>query len=171
MAARADQGVFNMNGNPELNVDTQYLAFTRIRRQRPLPGARFRHRLSRRPHRHHQNRQPSARRSRQPTTRTSASARMAATSSPRQPAGPGTFDFVFWGALQNGNWGELSQQRRRRCPRRRLPLHQRSHHAVVPRRLVARHRRQQSDRHQEQHLLRGPAHARASTPACPSTTS
>ena len=29
MAARADQGVFNMNGNPELNVDLQYLAFTR----------------------------------------------------------------------------------------------------------------------------------------------
>src|SRR5215471_7174561 len=29
MAGRADQGVFNMNGNPELNVDVQYLAFTR----------------------------------------------------------------------------------------------------------------------------------------------
>jgi hypothetical protein len=29
MAARADQGVFNMNGNPELNVDVQYLALTR----------------------------------------------------------------------------------------------------------------------------------------------
>ena len=29
MAARADQGVFNMNGNPELNVDLQYLALTR----------------------------------------------------------------------------------------------------------------------------------------------
>ena len=28
-AARADQGVFNMNGNPELNVDAQYLAFTK----------------------------------------------------------------------------------------------------------------------------------------------
>ncbi|MGD0369896.1 MAG: alginate export family protein, partial [Acidobacteriaceae bacterium] len=26
-----------------------------------------------------------------------------------QPAGPGTFDFVFWGALQNGNWGALTQ--------------------------------------------------------------
>jgi hypothetical protein len=26
-----------------------------------------------------------------------------------QPAGPGTFDFVFWGALQSGNWGALSQ--------------------------------------------------------------
>ncbi|MGD0367343.1 MAG: hypothetical protein ABSA94_07785, partial [Acidobacteriaceae bacterium] len=30
MAGRADQGVYNMNGNPELNVDIQYLAFTRI---------------------------------------------------------------------------------------------------------------------------------------------
>ena len=29
MAARSDQGVFNMNGNPELNVDLQYLAFTK----------------------------------------------------------------------------------------------------------------------------------------------
>ena len=28
MAARSDQGVFNMNGNPELNVDVQYLALT-----------------------------------------------------------------------------------------------------------------------------------------------
>ena len=23
------------------------------------------------------------------------------------PAGPGQFDFLFWGALQNGSWGEL----------------------------------------------------------------
>ena len=29
MAGRADQGVFNMNGNPELNVDIQYLAYTK----------------------------------------------------------------------------------------------------------------------------------------------
>ena len=29
MAGRADQGVFNMNGNPELNVDVQYLAYTK----------------------------------------------------------------------------------------------------------------------------------------------
>lgn len=29
LAARGDQGVFNMNGNPELNVDVQYLALTR----------------------------------------------------------------------------------------------------------------------------------------------
>lgn len=29
MAARADQGLFNMNGNPELNVDVQYAAATR----------------------------------------------------------------------------------------------------------------------------------------------
>jgi hypothetical protein len=28
MAARSDQGVFNMNGNPELNVDVQYLTLT-----------------------------------------------------------------------------------------------------------------------------------------------
>ncbi|HEX3891448.1 MAG TPA: hypothetical protein VHW46_02655, partial [Terracidiphilus sp.] len=30
MAARSDQGVFNMNGNPELNVDAQYLAYSRM---------------------------------------------------------------------------------------------------------------------------------------------
>lgn len=29
MAARSDQGVFNMNANPELNVDVQYLAYSR----------------------------------------------------------------------------------------------------------------------------------------------
>ena len=30
MAGRATQGVFNMNANPELNVDIQYLAYTRL---------------------------------------------------------------------------------------------------------------------------------------------
>ena len=44
MAARADQGVFNMNGNPELNVDLQYLALTRSEWKqhvlwRPSPSA------------------------------------------------------------------------------------------------------------------------------------
>jgi len=29
MFGRADQGVFNMNGNPELNGDIQYLAYTK----------------------------------------------------------------------------------------------------------------------------------------------
>ena len=47
MAGRADQGVFNMNGNPELNVDLQYLAFTQIRMEAARAVACFWHRLSR----------------------------------------------------------------------------------------------------------------------------
>ena len=39
MAARADQGVFNMNGNPELNVDLQYLALTRSEWKQQCFGA------------------------------------------------------------------------------------------------------------------------------------
>ena len=109
MAGRADQGVFNMNGNPELNVDIQYLAYTKIRLARPFPMACLRHRISRRPHRHYEDGQPTARRCASRTTRTSASAPMAATSSPPLPAGPGQLDLLGWGVLQNGQWGYLNQ--------------------------------------------------------------
>ncbi len=41
MAARADQGVFNMNGNPELNVDLQYVALTRTAAQGHIVARAF----------------------------------------------------------------------------------------------------------------------------------
>ncbi|MGH9589980.1 MAG: hypothetical protein ACRD25_06270 [Terracidiphilus sp.] len=41
MAARADQSVFNMNGNPELNVDLQYLALTRSNWKQHVPWRAF----------------------------------------------------------------------------------------------------------------------------------
>ncbi len=107
MAARSDQGVFNMNGNPELNVDLQYLAFTRSELKGHvlwrLFGIGF-----------HDGR----------TYVTKTDNRAAAVRSSDHgnirigtfggdlladiPAGPGQFDFLFWGVGQNGSWGELS---------------------------------------------------------------
>ncbi len=105
MAARSDQGVFNMNGNPELNVDLQYLAYTKSDWQgrflwrvfgigyhdgrpgivktdnRPLPVRQADHQNIR--------------------VGTYGGDFLTAI-----PAGPGQFDLVGWGALQNGQWGE-----------------------------------------------------------------
>jgi hypothetical protein len=55
MAARADQGVFNMNGNPELNVDLQYLAVTRSKIKQHLLCRGFAAGLSRWPNRGYEN--------------------------------------------------------------------------------------------------------------------
>lgn len=109
MAGRADQGVFNMNGNPELNVDIQYLAFTKSDwNQRALwrvfaIG-------------YHDGRTG--------ITKTDNRA-LAVRSADHQnirigtyggdllasiPAGAGQFDFLFWGALQNGTWGALEHK-------------------------------------------------------------
>ncbi|HEY1498955.1 MAG TPA: alginate export family protein [Acidobacteriaceae bacterium] len=108
MAGRADQGVFNMNGNPELNVDTQYLAFTDVAAHGHVIVRAF-------GVGYHDGR----------TGITKSDDRPAAVRAldhknirlgtyggniiATQPAGPGTFDFIFWGAWQNGNWGKLTQ--------------------------------------------------------------
>ena len=108
MFGRADQGVFNMNGNPELNVDIQYLAFTKSdwkdhlvwrvfgigyhdgrtgitkTDNRPLPVRATDHRNVR--------------------LGTYGGDFMSAI-----PAGSGQFDFMGWGALQNGGWGNQEQ--------------------------------------------------------------
>ncbi len=105
MAGRADQGVFNMNGNPELNVDIQYLAVSQTAAKghvlwrafgigyhdgrtgilkvdnRPLPVRQADHENIR--------------------LGTYGGDFLA-----RVPAGPGAFDILGWGALQSGNWGE-----------------------------------------------------------------
>ena len=105
MAARADQGVFNMNGNPELNVDLQYLALTRSEWKQHLLWRAF-------AIGYHDGRL---------VTKTDNRA-LAVRSADHQnirigtyggdllaavPSGPGQFDFLFWGALQNGSWGDL----------------------------------------------------------------
>ena len=108
MAARADQGVFNMNGNPELNVDLQYLAFTKSGIQRSSAGARVRNGLPRRPHWPYQDGQSRSSPSALLTTRTSASAHTAVTQSRPLLSARAARDLLFWGALQTGQWGALS---------------------------------------------------------------
>lgn len=107
MAGRADQGVFNMNGNPELNVDLQYLAVTHSEWKQHVIWRAF-------AVGYHDGR----------TGLTKSDNRaLAVRSTDHQnirigtyggdllasiPAGPGNFDFLFWGALQNGQWGAMS---------------------------------------------------------------
>ncbi len=106
MAARADQGVFNMNGNPELNVDLQYLAFTRTGLNQYMLVRAF-------GIGYHDGRTGLTQ-----TDNRALAVRAADHGNIRigtyggdlllaAPAGPGNFDFLFWGALQNGRWGAL----------------------------------------------------------------
>jgi hypothetical protein len=108
MAARSDQGVFNMNGNPELNVDAQYLAYSRMAAHGRVLARAFaigyhdgRTGITKTDNRPLAVRQTDHKNIRLGTY----GGDLVAT----QPAGPGTFDFVFWGALQNGAWGNLTQ--------------------------------------------------------------
>ncbi|MGC1784613.1 MAG: alginate export family protein [Acidobacteriaceae bacterium] len=107
MAGRADQGVFNMNGNPELNVDLQYLAFTKSQWNGRVLWRTFgigyhdgRTGITKTDNRPLAVRQADHKNIRLGTYGGDLLAAI--------PAGPGNFDFLFWGALQNGNWGELS---------------------------------------------------------------
>ena len=103
-AARSDQGVFNMNGNPELNVDFQYLAFTRSEAHHRVLWRAFaagyhdgRTGLTKTDNRPLPVRQADHQNIRIGTFGGDAAAVV--------PAGPGDLDFVFWGAAQNGSWG------------------------------------------------------------------
>lgn len=103
-AARADQGVFNMNGNPELNVDFQYLALSRSNWNQRLLWRVFaagyhdgRTGLTKTDNRALTVRQADHRNIRIGTYGGDLIAAI--------PAGPGTLDFLFWGAVQNGSWG------------------------------------------------------------------
>lgn len=107
MAGRADQGVFNMNGNPELNVDLQYLAITRSEFKQHLLWRAFatgyhdgRTGLAKTDNRALPVRTADHKNIRLGTYGGDVAASF--------PAGHGNFDFLFWGALQNGNWGALS---------------------------------------------------------------
>ncbi len=108
MAGRADQGVFNMNGNPELNVDMQYLAFTKTAAHGRVIARAFGigYHDGRTGITKTDNRPAAVRATDHKNIRLGTyGGDLIAT----QPVGPGTFDFVFWGAGQNGNWGKLTQ--------------------------------------------------------------
>jgi Alginate export len=104
MGARADQGVFNMNGNPELNVDIEYLALTHPQARQHVLWRAF-------ASAYHDGRTGITK-----SDNRSLPARSADHTNIRIgtyggdliavfPAGPGQFDFLFWGAVQNGRWG------------------------------------------------------------------
>jgi hypothetical protein len=108
MAGRATQGVFNMNANPELNVDLQYLAYSKKDFHQHVMWRVFaidyhdgRTGLTKTDNRSLTLRQADHRNIRLGTYGADIATSI--------PAGPGTFDFLFWGALQNGNWGLLNQ--------------------------------------------------------------
>lgn len=106
MAGRATQGVFNMNANPELNVDLQYLALTRSE----LHG----HALWRAFAIGYHDGRPGVVK----TDNRALAARQADHKNIRigtyggdflgtAPVGRTSVDVVLWGALQNGRWGLL----------------------------------------------------------------
>jgi hypothetical protein len=106
MAGRADQGVYNMNGNPELNVDLQYVALTRTEWKQHLLWRAFaagyhdgRTGLTKTDNRASIVRAVDHQNIRIGTYGGDLLASI--------PAGPGKFDFLFWGAIQNGKWGPL----------------------------------------------------------------
>jgi hypothetical protein len=107
MAARSDKGVFNMNGTKELNVDVQYGALTRVAAQGHVVARAFaigyhdgRTGLTKT-----DNRPLAVRATDHKNIRLGTyGGSLIATAS----AGPGSFDFIFWGAYQNGQWGVLN---------------------------------------------------------------
>jgi hypothetical protein len=107
MAARADQGVFNMNGNPELNVDAQYLAFTKYEWNQHFLWRAFAigYHDGRTGVVKTDNRPLAVRQADHNNIRIGTYGGDFLTSI---PAGPGEFDLLGWGVLQNGSWGVQS---------------------------------------------------------------
>jgi hypothetical protein len=109
MAARSDQGVFNMNGNPELNVDLQYLAFTKIGLKQHVLVRAF-------GIGYHDGRTGLTKTDNRALAERAAdhgNIRIATYGGDLVaviPTGTGQFDFMFWGALQNGSWGALGHK-------------------------------------------------------------
>ena len=106
-AARATQGVFNMNANPELNVDTQYLAFSQQTWKDRLQWRVF-------ADGYHDGRTYVVKGDNRPLAVRQADHKnirigtYGADLYTVIPAGAANIDFLAWGALQNGSWGELS---------------------------------------------------------------
>jgi hypothetical protein len=105
MAARSDQGVFNMNGNPELNVDIQYLAFTKYDFNQHVQWRVF-------GIGYHDGRTGITKTDNRPLAVRQADHKNIRLGTyggdfvASAPVAGGNFDFLFWGALQNGNWGK-----------------------------------------------------------------
>jgi hypothetical protein len=109
MAARADQGVFDMNGNPELNVDLQYLAMTRSNARQHLLWRAF-------AIGYHDGRTGLTKTDNRALARRSGDHKNIRIGTyggdllASVPAGPGKFDFLLWVAGQNGTWGLQSHK-------------------------------------------------------------
>jgi hypothetical protein len=108
MAGRATQGVFNMNANPELNVDIQYLAFTKkaFKDRLIVRGFGLGYHDGRTGLTKTDNRAAAAKALDHKNIRIGTYGADAVAAIPTKG---GTFDLLFWGVLQNGNWGLLSQ--------------------------------------------------------------
>ena len=104
MVGRADQGVFNMNGNPELNVDLQYLAYTKSNLNRHILWRAF-------AIGYHDGRTGIVKTDNRPLAVRQLDHKNIRLGTyggdflTAFPAGPGQLDLLAWGALQNGNWG------------------------------------------------------------------
>jgi hypothetical protein len=104
MAGRADQGVYNVNGNPELNVDIQYLAFSKYEFNRNFLWRVFG--LG-----YHDGRTGILKTDNRPLPERQADKKNIRLGTyggdflTAIPAGPGRMDLLFWGVRQNGNWG------------------------------------------------------------------
>jgi hypothetical protein len=108
MYGRATQGVFNMNANPELDVDLQYLAYSRYQAQERVLWRVFavgyhdgRTGVVKTDNRALTVRQTDHRKIRIGTYGANLLTTL--------PVAVGTVDVVLWGALQNGEWGLLNQ--------------------------------------------------------------
>jgi hypothetical protein len=108
MAARADQGVFNMNGNPELNVDLQYLALTHSQFKQHVLWRAFA--LG-----YHDGRTGVTKTDNRPLGIRKADHNNIRVGTyggdiiATIPTRGGQFDLLAWGVLQNGQWGPLDQ--------------------------------------------------------------
>lgn len=109
MAARPTGGVYNMNANPELNVDVESLAYTRYSWQQRVQLRGFalgyhdgRTGVTKTDNRALALRQADHRNIRIGTYGANAAAAI--------PAGKGTLDLMGWGVVQNGQWGTLNHR-------------------------------------------------------------
>lgn len=109
MAGRTNQGVFNMNGNPELNVDIQFLALTHSQFKQHVLWRAFalgyhdgRTGITKTDNRPLAVRQTDHNNIRIGTYGANIIASV--------PTDGGQFDLLAWGVLQNGQWGALQQQ-------------------------------------------------------------
>jgi hypothetical protein len=109
MAGRADQGVFNMNGNPELNVDVQYLAFSKYEWREHFLWRAF-------AIGYHDGRTGIVKTDNRPLATRQADKQNIRIGTYGGnfltfiPSGSGQWDLLGWGVLQNGQWGELDQK-------------------------------------------------------------